>query len=58
MKKARLTEVFVFPKPIERQKVEHCVKIFSDNVIAALKTSEKSVEMKGTIKFLELVQKF
>ena len=58
VKKSRLTEVSVFPKPIERQKVAHCVKIFSESVIAALKSSNKKGELDGTIGFIELVMNF
>ena len=58
VKKSCLTEVSVFPKPIERQKVVHCAKIFSESVIAALKSSNKMGELDGTIGFLELVMNF
>ena len=36
VKPSKLTEVSVFPKPIERQKVSTCLKIFSEEAVAAL----------------------
>ena len=39
IKLSKLTEVSVYPKPVERQKVTHCLKIFSDETVAALKTN-------------------
>ena len=51
VKMAKLTEVSVFPKPIERQKVSICLKVFSENTIAALKTSSFKEQSAGTISF-------
>ena len=58
VKMAKLTEVSVFPKPIERQKVSICLKVFSENTIAALKTSSFKEQSAGTVSFLELIVKF
>ena len=38
IKLSRLNFVAIHPKPIERQKVSHCLKVFCDETIAALKT--------------------
>ena len=58
VKMAKLTEVSVFPKPIERQKVSICLKVFSENTIAALKTSSFKEQSAGAVSFLELIVKF
>ena len=58
VKMAKLTEVSVFSKPIERQKVSICLKVFSENTIAALKTSSFKEQSAGTVSFLELIVKF
>ena len=38
VKLSKLTNVSVFPRPIERQKVSTCLKIFCDETITGLKT--------------------
>ena len=38
IKLSKLAEVSVYPKPVERQ-VTHCLKLFSDETVAALKTN-------------------
>ena len=58
VKMAKLTKVSVFPKPIECQKVSICLKVFSENTIAALKTSSFKEQSAGTVSFLELIVKF
>ena len=58
VKPSELTEVSVFPKPVERQKVSTCLKIFSEDVVAALKTSTIVKGATGTILFLEKIIKF
>ena len=36
-KMSKLTEVSVYPKPIERQKVLTCLQVFCDEILVALK---------------------
>ena len=52
-----LDEVSVYPKPIERQRVEPCLKVFSEKVIVALELwdKDKSVDVKGTVLFIKKV---
>ena len=59
-KLSSLNEVPVFPKPIERQKVSTCLKIFCEKTIAAL-TSHPELnpnEVNGTVKFIEVILSF
>ena len=49
VKMARLTEVSVFPKPIERQNVSTCLKIFNDKTVAGLKENAEVKDADGTI---------
>ena len=61
IKLSRLNFAAIYPKPIERQKVSHCLKVFCDETIAALKTYSKVIHpcnMIETICFLEKVTKF
>ena len=61
IKLSRLNFFAIHPKPIERQKVSHCLKVFCDKTIAALKTYSKVIHpcnMNETICFLEKVTKF
>ena len=58
VKPSKLTEVSVFPKPVERQKVSTYLKIFSEDLVAALKTSTIVKGATGTILFLEKIIKF
>ena len=52
-----LDEVSVYPKPIERQRIEPCLKVFSEKVIVALELwgKDKSVDVKGTVLFIKKV---
>ena len=54
---SKLTEVSVKPKPIERQRVETCLRVFSEETLHALKTHPKlnQESVKGTIMFIEEV---
>ena len=61
LKLSKLDEVSVYPKPIERQKVSTCLKVFSDETINGLLTHPgmKGVEgREDTAEFLRLVVKF
>ena len=58
VKMAKLTEVSVFPKPIERQTVSTCLKIFNEKTVAALKENPEIKDADGTIIFLEKIIKF
>ena len=57
VKLSSLNEASVFPKPIERQRMSTCLKIFNEKTIAALRTSSRIDEhdAEGTIKFLSIV---
>ena len=56
---SKLNEISVNPKPVERQKVATCLRVFSEETIAALRTHSemKSDEVEGTAVFLEKVVK-
>ena len=58
VKLSKLTNVSVFSRPIERQKVSTCLKIFCDETITALKTHTCVKEADDTIRFLEIFVKF
>ena len=52
-----LDEVSVYPKPIERQRVQPCLKVFSEKVIVALElwAKDKTVDVSGTVLFIKKV---
>ena len=58
VKLCKLDEIYVTPKPIERQRVSTCLKTFCDETIVAIKVHAKIDNAEGTISFLELVTKF
>ena len=60
VKLSKLTDVAVSPKPIERQKVETCLRVFCDETISAMETHTgmSGAGAEGTILFLKLVTKF
>ena len=53
---SRLDSKSVAPKPVERQKVSTCLKVFSDETVSALKTHPgiDANEVTGTITFLNV----
>ena len=55
-----MNEVSVFPKPIERQNVSTCLKVFCEKTIAALKSHPELNlnEVNGTVKFIEVILSF
>ena len=57
---SRLNHTAVHPKPVERQRVSTCLRIFSDETITAFETHEsidkKAVE--GTVVFLKMLTEF
>ena len=59
-KLSSLTEVAVYPKPIERQRVSTCLKVFCDRTLSALKshTCIKQSDVRGTILFIEKILSF
>ena len=57
-KPSKLTEISVFPKPVERQKVITCLKMFSKVTVAAFKTNKDIKNADGTISFLEEIINF
>jgi hypothetical protein len=62
VKLSKLTEVSVFPQPIERQKVSTCLKVFCDETYAALKVqpqiSEQISNCDGTATFISKFLEF
>ena len=52
---SRLTFETFCPTPIERQKVEICLRVFCDETISALKLHPEFKDLKGTIYFLTAV---
>ena len=52
VKRSKLTEVAVDPKPIERQKVSTVFKAFSDETVSALRTQHLAEDTNGAIYFL------
>ena len=61
LKLSKLDEVAVFPKPIERQKVSTCLKVFCDETITGLLTHPAMEGVEGkedTAEFLRMVVKF
>ena len=55
---SKLTEVSVYPKPIERQKVITCLQVFCDESLSALKSHPDLHENEGTIIFISKVVEF
>lgn len=53
VKTSKLTEIAVNPKPIERQRVSTCLKVFSNETSAALKLRTDLGDTDGTVLFLE-----
>ncbi|XP_066923516.1 uncharacterized protein [Clytia hemisphaerica] len=54
---SKLTEVAVRPKPVERQRVSTCLRVFCEETLAALKVHPQMQNMNvtGTVKFIEKV---
>ena len=60
-KLSHLDEVAVYPKPVERQKVSTCLKIFCDETASALRTHPTTKDLEGvkdTADFISLFVKF
>ena len=53
VKMSKLTDVAVNPKPIERQRVSTCLKVFSQETASALKLFPDLTNVDGTVIFLE-----
>ena len=60
VKMSKLTYVAANPKPIERQKVETCLKVFCDETCSALKLNQEmqTRNVDGTVLFLKKFIKF
>ena len=60
VKLSKLNAIAVSPKPIERQSVSTCLRVFSDETIAALETHPNTDQEKiqGTIQFLKIILSF
>ena len=56
---SELDEDSVYPKPIERQRVSTCLKVFSEKTIVSLEDygKVKSVDVSGTVLFLTKVHR-
>ena len=54
----KLSEVAVYPSPIERQKVSLCLKVFCDETVCALKCHSEMQHAKDTVVFIEKVLQF
>ena len=59
VKLSKLTEVAISPKPIERQSVQTCLRVFCDDTIAALETHPviNNANGLGTTNFIKIVVK-
>ena len=59
VKLSKLSEVAVSPKPIERQSVQTCLRVFCDDTIAALETHPviNKANVLGTTNFIKIVVK-
>ena len=59
LKLSKLNDVAVFPKPIERQSVATCLRVFCDETIAALETHPKinNEAASGTANFFKIIVK-
>ena len=60
LKMSELDEVSVYLKPIERQRVSTCLKVFSEKTFVALEDygKVKSVDVSGTVLFLTKVHRW
>ena len=58
VKLSKLSDVAIFPKPVERQKVSICLQVFCDEIITALKTHPGVVNGDDAISFLNKFVKF
>ena len=60
IKLSKLNAVAVAPKPIERQKVSTCLRVFCDETIAALESHPKldGVDVHGTLQFIRIIVRF
>lgn len=57
-KLSKLNDVAVSPKPIERQNVSICLKVFCDETVAALKSNQQLENVNDTVTFLSKFVKF
>ena len=57
-KLSRLNDVAVAPKPIERQNVAHCLRVFCDETIVALKSNKNIGNVDDTAEFISIFVKF
>lgn len=58
IKLSKLNETAIFPKPIERQNVSTCLRVFCDETLAALKTHPSMENVDDTTVFLSIFIKF
>ena len=57
-KLSKLNDVAVAPKPIERQNVSTCLKVFCDETVAALKSNGELNHVDGTQSFISKFVRF
>ena len=58
VKLSKLSDVAIFPKPVERQKVSMCLQVFCDETINALKPHPGVVNGDDTISYVNKFVKF
>lgn len=58
VKMSKLTNISVYPKPIERQKVKFCMQVFCETTIAALQTHPDLTDIQDTAMFMSKVLEF
>ena len=52
---SRLTDVAVQPKPIERQKVATCLRVFCDETCSAMRAHPEMKDAEGTHRFIQKI---
>lgn len=58
VKLSRLNDIALAPKPVERQNVSTCLRVFCDETLNALKTHPLLENVEGTIAFLSIFISF
>ena len=53
-----ISEEAVYPKPIERQKVSHCIQIFNEKTVAALAVHPDLDDSHETATFISMILEF
>jgi len=58
VKMSNLTDVAVYPSPVERQKVSFCLKVFCDRTLSALRCHPEMSNSNDTALFIDKVLRF